>query len=221
MGYFQTKEFKKQIFHPHLLSPSFFPHRVTESVRGGWRRSMHPWSLKITMKLVPTNYDISTGLGIRNELLMCYTLSVIYCWATSHSKTLRLTIAAIIYFTHRTLIWIGLCRDSVSWFTRHQLGQNHWKTHFQDRSVTWLVSQCWVSARSSARVEEWRPQLLSILTLHWLLAFLKKQCFNSQRKCPKRQTVETNTFLKFGLRNWHNITCWSNCHRAQNQGHRV
>lgn len=123
---------------------------------------------------------------------MCYTLSVFYYCATSHSETQGLKITAIIYFTHKTNLdmalqgQLSLASHGISW-------TEPLEDLSQDGSVTWFVRACWVSTKSSAGDEGRRPPVFLHSGLSaGCLPF--SRCSDSKSKCPKRQIIEADAF---------------------------
>lgn len=72
-----------------------------------------------------------------------------YCCIINHLKTQQLKTITVIYSAHESAIQSGLKGTACLFSMWHLLGQlDQGQTiHFEDRSLTWLVSWCWLSTR--------------------------------------------------------------------------
>lgn len=89
----------------------------------------------------------------------------------------------------------------------HQLGRineglGH---HFQDVSLTWLASRCWLSAESSTGTVGRGPQFLSMWDVPQAAGLLQARWLGSKSKCSMRHKMEAP------------IIYWSCSHRGQIQ----
>lgn len=188
MGYFWTRELKNKFSFPtNFLPYSFLKKWLNPESRDGDRRRRKHASLK------PQNHHVE---GMKNKLLMCYTLSVFYCCATGHSQTQRLKITAITDFTHKSNLARALTRQlslashGISWDRDTGGPVSRWASHRICKCLLGVNQELgwgWGMGASSSR-PRW--------TLHGLRAFLKAQNLDSKSKCTKRQSVEADTFFR-------------------------
>lgn len=133
---------------------------------------------------------------MKNKLLMCYTLSVIYCCATGHSQTQRLKITAVTYFTHKSDLdraltrQLSLASHCISWDRDTGGPISRWASHRICKCLLGVNQELgwgW-GMEASSSCPHW--------TLHGLHAFLNAQHLDSKSKCPKRRIVEADTFFR-------------------------
>lgn len=132
---------------------------------------------------------------MKNKLLMCYALSVLYCCATGHSQTQRRKITATTYFIHKRNLdgalsgQLSLVSHCISWDRATGGPLSRWASYRIYKCLLG-VSQELGRGRgmeASSSCPRW--------PLHGLGAFLKAQYLDSKSQCPQMQTVEADTFF--------------------------
>lgn len=91
------------------------------------------------------------------------SIGVCFSYLLLHDKQPQewwLKIVTVIYFAHKFVISPGLAVKASLCSTQRQWGG--WTGGFQDGSLAWPASRCWLLAGSSARAEGWRPQFYSL-----------------------------------------------------------